>query len=287
MPWQTLWRTPLQQAAAGLRFRQLLVAAHHSGYYREAAFLPEAIRTPVSEFPVRFPDLIARFPVLRHDAFRQMNARFRRLPRFARFQFFFPLKPIPKTALLLAGAPARGRIRRFAHEDVHALSRFAPELIAGSVTDLLALSDANRRAHGILPPLRRAVIVYTGLDLPPLEEALREEIYARFEVPVFEQLLGLDGELLAWECQAHDGLHLARENGFLEIASGAPQGRVLFTSFRTRPFPVIRLQTHLTARMETAACACGSSLPRLFPLADAQPKLPQPVPQLEWAAATA
>ena len=51
-----------------------------------------------------------------------------------------------------------------------------------------------------------------------------------FGVPVFEQCLGLDNELLAMECEAHDGLHLMGT----------------------------------TSRMgaETNVCGCGSSVPR-------------------------
>ena len=61
--------------------------------------------------------------------------------------------------------------------------------------------------------------------------AERERLWRAFRVPVFEQIIAPDGELLAAECEAHDGLHI-------EI-SGLPWDGY---------------------RLERAACGCGRSV---------------------------
>ncbi len=42
-----------------------------------------------------------------------------------------------------------------------------------------------------------------------MTEADRENLWSAFRVPVFEQVIGKSGKLLAAECEAHDGLHIA------------------------------------------------------------------------------
>ena len=42
-----------------------------------------------------------------------------------------------------------------------------------------------------------------------MTDADRESLWWAFRVPVFEQVIGKSGKLLAAECEAHDGLHVA------------------------------------------------------------------------------
>ena len=41
-----------------------------------------------------------------------------------------------------------------------------------------------------------------------LTENDRESLWRDFRLPVFEQIIGPSGDLLAAECEAHDGLHV-------------------------------------------------------------------------------
>ena len=52
------------------------------------------------------------------------------------------------------------------------------------------------------------MIALTRPGEPRLTEARRECFWFAFRVPVFEQIIGERGELLAAECEAHDGLHI-------------------------------------------------------------------------------
>jgi hypothetical protein len=83
-----------------------------------------------------------------------------------------------------------------------------------------------------------------------LSAAERERLWRAFRVPIFEQIIGPDGELLAAECEAHDGLHVEAA-GFSWDAY----------------------------RMERAPCGCGRKTPRLTSI--------QPAERLRSAAAYA
>jgi hypothetical protein len=55
------------------------------------------------------------------------------------------------------------------------------------------------------------VVAFTGLKHGALSEEDRDAIWRRWGVPVFEQLLSSDYEVLAEECEARRGLHLREE----------------------------------------------------------------------------
>lgn len=67
--------------------------------------------------------------------------------------------------------------------------------------------------------LSHAAVVLTPHCGPRLTREQRDMLWACFEVPVFEQVLSASGALLAWECEAHDGLHVVREWPGMDKAS--------------------------------------------------------------------
>ncbi len=50
------------------------------------------------------------------------------------------------------------------------------------------------------------VLARAGDDLLSVEQ--RRQLWRAFRVPVFEQIIGANGALLAAECEAHAGLHI-------------------------------------------------------------------------------
>ena len=111
-----------------------------------------------------------------------------------------PIQSTVKTAILTAGFEENRRIRVFADGWTPQAARFAPDVLAGPLPELLALA-------GEAIEIGRAVVVF----IYDLDEALtaseRDQLWHAFGVPVFEQLLDDANELLATECEAHDGLH--------------------------------------------------------------------------------
>jgi phenylacetate-coenzyme A ligase PaaK-like adenylate-forming protein len=79
---------------------------------------------------------------------------------------------------------------------------------------------------------------------------------------MFEHLVGMDGELLAWECEAHYGLHIVEDHAVFESV----QDELLLTSLTDLIQPTIQLRTGWTAHIETEPCDCGRTAPRLIGL---------------------
>jgi hypothetical protein len=103
-----------------------------------------------------------------------------------------------------------------------------PAILAGSQDALTGLAD---RLSSEGPT--HALVVLTGEAEECLTETQRDELWERYRVPIFEQVITSKGRLLAWECEAHNGLHLA------ECAQLPPR-----------------------ARVETGVCDCGDAIPR-------------------------
>jgi hypothetical protein len=110
-----------------------------------------------------------------------------------------------------------------------------------------------------LPRLSEAVVVLQGVEDGLLGEGERDMLWRCLGVPIFEQWLGLDGEVLAWECGAHQGLHWMRERAELEQVNG----ELVVTSWPALRTPVARLATGFCAELGSAVCLCGDQRPLL------------------------
>ena len=100
---------------------------------------------------------------------------------------------------------------------------------------------------------QRGLLVRTGLDEGLLSPIERDGLWLRHGVPMFEHLVGMDGALLAWECETHSGLHVMEENVVFELV----QGELLLTSLTDLVQPTIQMRTGWSARIETEPCDCG------------------------------
>jgi phenylacetate-coenzyme A ligase PaaK-like adenylate-forming protein len=120
--------------------------------------------------------------------------------------------------------------------------------------------DSLRAGAGHPSPLRNAVIAFTGILEGPLTPADGDALWRQYQVPVFEQFLGMDGELLAWECEIHHGLHVREEAALFECGD---QDRLLVSFLANPRLPLLRLETGLTGRLVHDSCPCGEAAPRL------------------------
>jgi hypothetical protein len=119
-------------------------------------------------------------------------------------------------------------VRVFAEGWTQAAAKFAPESVAGTLEQLDALASENIS-------LTHSIIVLEGVGSPRITAQDRDRLWQAFEVPLFEQMIGKGGELLAFECEAHDGLHIASPN------------------FHAAPDEI-----------DESTCGCGLSSPRLI-----------------------
>src|SRR5258708_2127553 len=128
---------------------------------------------------------------LRHDYFVPVPVRGGR----GGGPFVSPLQPAPRTAVLVPWFRSSGQIRVFDGGWSGAAANFAPEAIAGTLDQLETLAGSAAPTH--------AVIVLGRTHGPRLLEAARDRLWQAYRVPVFEQIIGRSGRLLAAECEAH------------------------------------------------------------------------------------
>jgi hypothetical protein len=145
-------------------------------------------------------------------------------------EFHYPAGPAPRTAVLVGWFRESSGIRVYPNGWCREARQFAPAAIAGTWPQLENLIATGGQ------PLERAVIVLTRPGEPLLSVEQRERLWRVFRVPVFEQMIGARGQLLASECDAHDGLHI--------------QAPSFFSSFLP---------------LDPTPCACGQRTPRLIP----------------------
>jgi len=170
----------------------------------------------------------------------------------------YPLEPLPRVAILVPGFRETGIIRVFDWQELSRLRRFQAEVIAAPASVLRELARKGP------PALTHAVIVFTGVSTAELTQTDRDLLWEAFQVPVFEQFLGPDGRVIAWECQAHNGLHLRSENAILEFPAGSRLSELYLTSLTDLCHPALRLATRFHAIVSEQPCECGRSERRLM-----------------------
>lgn len=117
--------------------------------------------------------------------------------------FVCVVTPPPRTAVLVAGFRSRYPVRVFAEGWGARAEKFAPESVAATLRQLDALASAKIS-------LKHSIIILEPAGEPRITAADRDRLWKAFEVPLFERVIGAEGgELLAFECEAHDGLHIA------------------------------------------------------------------------------
>jgi hypothetical protein len=169
-------------------------------------------------------------------------------------QLPFPATTSVKTALLGSSCIAVGGLTTFADGRWRDLCAFGPQALAGSTAVIMRAAAAVFGGELALPTLDCAVFVLTELGTSVLGEADREVFWRAFLVPVFELCVDRSGNLIAAECEAHDGWHLTDPN--LEFLSG---GTELF--IRRRGSPGTEIRTGMKAERARTSCCCGNEAP--------------------------
>jgi hypothetical protein len=134
--------------------------------------------------------------------------------------------------------------------------------IARATADLFRLSRALGSANSTDAQPDMAVVVFSGMDAGVLTQEQRDQIWSYYQVPLFEQLLGTDGKVIAMECEVHSGLHVNPAAAVLECLDG----EVLVTSLTDTEYPAIRVWSGLTGKIDAAPCECGRVEARLLGL---------------------
>jgi hypothetical protein len=114
----------------------------------------------------------------------------------------YPIPPAPPTAVLVPWVRPRGPVCVFRHGWNEAAAAYRPAAIAGTWRQIESLLPLK------IDSLTHALIVLARPDGDLLTREQRRRLWKGFRVPVFEQIIGANGILLAADCEAHDGLHI-------------------------------------------------------------------------------
>ncbi len=254
------------EAANGEKLGRVLAAALGAHYYRPwltAAALNKAERIVSSDEPSR---ILRRLPPLapgvylgRREQFRSSLFRISGAPELRH-----PLFERLRVAVLAPWFRPSRRVRTFLGSPDGALARFRPHALAGPlerIEQLLMLAESGA-CH--LPALTHAVIVLVHPDRPLLVEVQRARLWDAFQVPVYQLVVGFDGQLLAWECEAHDGLHVHQEHAIIESLDGQEGRELLLTSLTDCAYPMLRLRTPWAGALSRELCGCGQPGERIL-----------------------
>lgn len=245
MPWFQGRSAPTEDHRRASRLRVLRAAATLTRYAREYIRDEEALERLPSVDLLEFLCHTERYTVERAKPVRE--------------RLHYPLGAAPRTAVVGRKVEESRRVRHFPALHSCELQEFAPQALAAPLDALRAAASTPGRQS----PLRNAVIAFSGILEGPLTPEDGDRLWLQYQVPVFEQFLGMGGELLAWECEVHHGLHVREQAAHFETGDGDR----LLVSFLANPrLPILRLQTGLTGRLVHEPCPCGEPAPRLVDL---------------------
>ncbi len=166
----------------------------------------------------------------------------------------FPVSPSLRLAQLSPGA-------RFADTEPFIPKRwsdlqvFGPNVVIGSLVELQRLANQVRLGLLDMSSIDRALVILTRFGSDPLSDLSRVELWQTYGVPIFELYLGLDQTLLASECEAHEGWHLAEGVTSTSLESG----ELVFEGAGNSG-----LRTGLHASIDRITCHCGRTTPRVL-----------------------
>ena len=172
-----------------------------------------------------------------------------RPPVHASDVFRFPPAVPARIAVLEGNFRAGNNMRQFAAHDLEWLRSWSPDALVAPLDIALSLADWKRVGRFDLPSLTTAIVVLTSVDHSTLSWRQRDVLWRAFGVPVFEQLRGWEGSVIARECEVHDGLHMDESAPHVELR----KGELLVT----------HLRTGLTGEIVRGLCECGAETPRL------------------------
>lgn len=170
-----------------------------------------------------------------------------------------PVTVPPQVRIAQVSSPATlfQGARYFLQTQLAELQSYGPQILLGSSEDLLNLTERVEQRSLNLSKLDRAAYVLTDCRDVPLRDCQRMAFWQAFGVPVYELLLGGDGVLLAAECEAYEGCHIADGVTFSSVG-----GQLWYSNRRGRSGG-----TGLTGKIQAEPCPCGRTGKRLVHVA--------------------
>lgn len=250
------------------RLRNVLEAAQETRYYR-CMLSAAGFGTPASLDRLwSVEDVLDRLPVVPYRHVEQQPQHFRNPSPQNRWlnRLRHPSGTSPRTALFQDGFEESSTVKLFRPSEIAKLEAWGAESLAGPLHLLMFLAHMADSGY-LRVPISHSVVAFTGFANGAeelLDDAARDFLWRVFQVPLFEQYLGSDGRVAAWECEAREGLHVMEENA---VFSRTRNGQFAFTSLTNIQTPQLQWESRLEASFVSGECRCGrSNQPRLVEL---------------------
>jgi len=139
------------------------------------------------------------------------------------------------------------------------LEVFAPQVLVAAANALVSAAHAIFSGDLVLDSVDSAVFALIRIGDTPLAPPERDLIWRAFQVPLYEMYVDSEWNLLAAECEAHDGWHLRSVDVEFHLEGGE--------LFLRRPALAAAIRTGLTASCIDGQCECGDAAPLVRPVA--------------------
>lgn len=145
------------------------------------------------------------------------------------------------------------------------LNQFQPTLLSSFPYSLRMLAQAQQQGQLQIAPQR---ILSSG-DV--LTAGDRAAVHEAFGLQPYNYYCCTEATYLAWECDAHQGLHVNADCVILEsvdennrpVPSGKLGAKILITNLTNRVMPLIRYEISDQVEFMSGPCPCGFPLPRI------------------------
>jgi phenylacetate-CoA ligase len=140
------------------------------------------------------------------------------------------------------------------------LVRWKPRFLRGYPSSLLLVAQHAIRRGYKLPGLRGA---FTASEV--VADELRTTLRDALDIEVFDHYGQAEITCMFHECDAHRGMHVLWEYGFVELLPSGVDGlfRIIATNFHNRAMPLLRYDTGDLAVGHWEKCTCGRTSPVL------------------------
>lgn len=189
---------------------------------------------------------------------------FRTLQSASHVKLPFPFHAQTRVVQLCPSVPYLPGLKPFRAESITDIQGYRPNMLVGTARELQELAGQVELGTVDLSSVDYAVIALTRCGQSPISDVTRVVLWQTFGVPVYEIFVGLDNSILGYECELHEGWHIAPKIRFAEL-----NGELLLEA----PGPVM-LQTALKGFVTDDKCPCGRAGSRLLEV--------EPVQRINW-----
>lgn len=150
------------------------------------------------------------------------------------------------------------------------LQDFKPTFLLCTPSYALTIAEYMTQ-HGVTKD--NLCLKYGFFGAEPWTRGMQSDIENRLGIECFD-IYGLSeiiGPGVAYECQAHEGLHVSEDHFVLEVIDpktgevlpDGEKGEIVFTCITKEALPLIRYRTHDVGYKITEACKCGRTCVRI------------------------